>query len=213
MIADTTSQSGKNTLPLNARPHETNKRVILGSEAKMDTMHDHQDTPFSFCHWHPMTETGLRCIRCDQPICATCARFTPVGYCCPACLKAAKDKQFNATVWDYLVVTIISSGMSLVVGFGVLAIAFFLPLIFLLPTLWASWHVGRLIGNFSTRVTCRKRGRYLPHTAAAMVICGALMPFLFVSLTAVFLGDGFPVILPTLYLLSAPAGAFQAMQW
>ncbi len=38
------------------------------------------------CYRHPQVETGLRCNRCNRPICPRCARQTPVGYRCPDCI-------------------------------------------------------------------------------------------------------------------------------
>jgi membrane associated rhomboid family serine protease len=35
------------------------------------------------CYRHPERPTGLRCSRCDRPICGECARPAPVGQLCP----------------------------------------------------------------------------------------------------------------------------------
>jgi MYXO-CTERM domain-containing protein len=35
------------------------------------------------CYRHPDRPTGLRCSRCDRPICGECARPAPVGQLCP----------------------------------------------------------------------------------------------------------------------------------
>ena len=40
-----------------------------------------------FCVNHPRVETGLRCNRCDNPICVRCAKLTPVGYRCMAVMS------------------------------------------------------------------------------------------------------------------------------
>ncbi len=39
------------------------------------------------CVNHPNRETMLRCNRCEQPICASCAVQTPVGYRCRSCIR------------------------------------------------------------------------------------------------------------------------------
>ncbi len=35
------------------------------------------------CYRHPMRETGVRCIRCNRPICPDCMRPASVGFHCP----------------------------------------------------------------------------------------------------------------------------------
>ncbi len=35
------------------------------------------------CYRHPMRETGVRCVRCDRPICPDCMRPASVVFQCP----------------------------------------------------------------------------------------------------------------------------------
>ena len=37
----------------------------------------------TYCYRHPDRQTGLRCSRCDRPICGECANPAPVGQLCP----------------------------------------------------------------------------------------------------------------------------------
>jgi hypothetical protein len=37
----------------------------------------------TYCYRHPDRQTGLRCSRCDRPICGECATPAPVGQLCP----------------------------------------------------------------------------------------------------------------------------------
>ena len=37
----------------------------------------------TYCYRHPDRQTGLRCSRCDRPICGECANPAPVGQRCP----------------------------------------------------------------------------------------------------------------------------------
>jgi membrane associated rhomboid family serine protease len=37
----------------------------------------------AYCYRHPDRQTGLRCSRCDRPICGECATPAPVGQLCP----------------------------------------------------------------------------------------------------------------------------------
>jgi len=42
-----------------------------------------QSTTQATCYRHPDRQTGLRCSRCDRPICGECANPAPVGQLCP----------------------------------------------------------------------------------------------------------------------------------
>ena len=39
------------------------------------------------CYRHPYQEAGVRCIRCERPICPSCMVTAPVGFQCPECVK------------------------------------------------------------------------------------------------------------------------------
>ncbi|GHH70340.1 rhomboid family intramembrane serine protease [Streptomyces sulfonofaciens] len=40
------------------------------------------------CYRHPDRETGVRCSRCDRPICPECMVSAAVGFQCPACVSS-----------------------------------------------------------------------------------------------------------------------------
>lgn len=166
------------------------------------------------CYRHPDRETSLRCYNCNRPICIECTHKTPVGYICPICQREAEDIFFNAKPSDYLVAPAVTLPLSLLAGFLVVQIGglggFFLFFIIFA----VSGAIGSFIGRMAKRAIGGRRGRYLPHTVAAMVILGAL-PFLLLPLLAALLGGGRGIIgllMPGIYLFVATGAAFYQMK-
>jgi hypothetical protein len=129
-----------------------------------------------YCAYHPNRPTSLRCNRCGQPICTSCAILTPVGYRCKVCVRQ-QQKVFETAYWyDFLIAFIVAgvvcavgSLLSSIVGFFIIFIAAF-------------------VGSFAARAVQwsvrRRRSRYLWVAAAAGAILGCL-----------------PIMIPTALLL------------
>jgi hypothetical protein len=158
---------------------------------------EEEETETLFCYRHPDRPTGLRCYTCHRPICIKCAKRTPVGYRCPDCIREAQDVFFSAGPLDYLIAGVVALVLAVIAGLIVPRFGFFV--IFIAP------FVGTLIGRIAFRAARRRRGRWLPHLVAGMVVVGGLLPFLPFLLGGASL---FALLWPGLYLFLATGSAY-----
>lgn len=119
-----------------------------------------------YCVNHPQTPTSLRCNRCGRPVCSRCIVRTPVGYRCRDCVRGQQQIFENAFWYDYVIAVVITLPLAAIAGALVTALGFFS--IFLAPV------VGGVVAEIVRWAVRRRRGRYLPHTAAAAFALGGL---------------------------------------
>ncbi len=119
------------------------------------------------CHWHPQTETTLRCYQCNTPICAKCAYRTPVGYICRDCRKGHKKRFEQSTRTDYVITVI---GAILLGGIASL-----------IPMIGSWWFIlflsplsGTLIAEVIWRAVGRRYGQHLWWLVVAGITVGTL---------------------------------------
>lgn len=153
------------------------------------------ETTTLYCYVHPDRETGLRCNRCERPICADCAVLTPTGYRCKECVREQK-KVFDTAEWyDYLLGLIVAGILSGVASFlvtligGIGFIGWFLLIL-------AGPVAGMVIAEGVRYVIRRRRAKRLYYTVVAGVVLGAL-PIL---LTQLFTLNLFGILFQVIYL-------------
>lgn len=165
-----------------------------------------------YCYRHPERDTSLRCYSCNKPICIDCANKTPVGYICPECLYNLEEKFFTATKIDYLLASVVSFILSLLAGFVVVNFGggFFWVLI----VLFVAGGVGAFVAKLTYRVIGGRRGRYIPHIVATMVILGVVIPAFPLLIGILFGGLGalFGLLVPGIYAFVASSSAFYWMR-
>jgi hypothetical protein len=151
-----------------------------------------------YCYAHPDRETTLRCKRCNQPMCASCARRTPTGYVCKDCVRA-HQKSFDTSEWyDYIFGFLVAAFLSGVAAFlitlvsGIGFIGWFLAVA-------AAPIAGTTIAEAVRFATRRHRSPSLFITVAVGVVLGAL-PIL---LSQIFRGNIFGIIFQVVYLVIA----------
>src|SRR5262245_10529424 len=118
------------------------------------------------CAEHPDVETGLRCGRCDTPICPRCLIMTPVGARCRACARMRAHPVYDVRPMHYLRATAAGLVVALACGFIVPFIPFF--------NLFGLMLLGVLTGEAVTTAANRKRGTGLAIVAAGTTVLGAL---------------------------------------
>lgn len=144
------------------------------------------------CFRHAGVKTGLRCNKCDNPICHDCAIRTVVGYKCPRCVRAIQNNFFNGQWWDYGLAVLIALPLSLLAAF---VFTFLISGFSWLIALLVAPTVSGFIAEAVRQRIQKRRSRYLAHVVAACLIV-AIVPFL---LLPGLVGGLFGMFIPGLY--------------
>ena len=119
------------------------------------------------CYNHPDRETGLRCNRCERPICTSCAVLTPTGYRCKECVRGAQ-KVFDTAQWyDYPLAFIIAFVLAAIGSQIAGRMGFF--------TLFIAPVFGVIIAEAVRWVVRKRRSRLLWQIATSAAVIGALL--------------------------------------
>ena len=152
------------------------------------------------CAYHPSRPTSLRCNRCGNPICTSCAVRTPVGYRCRTCVRQ-QQKIFETARWYDFATAFFTSAV--IIGVGSLlssVIGFFILL--------AAAFIGGIAARAVNWVIRHRRSRFLWLAAAAGGIAGCLPGLLVAAVPLVFMlfRYGAEYLLGSLIGLAWPAG-------
>lgn len=129
-----------------------------------------------FCAYHPSRTTTLRCNRCGQPICTSCAILTPVGYRCKVCVRQ-QQKVFETAYWYNFLIAFVVAGvicgagslLGSLLGFFVILVAALVGTVAARAIQWAVRHRRSryLLGCVCGRCGPRLHSDHDPNSIAA----------------------------------------------
>ena len=126
-----------------------------------------RETGATYCVRHKDKPTGLRCGRCETPVCPQCMVHGPVGVRCPDCGKPPRLPQFEVST----LLALRAIGASLVIGLAggfVLLFAISFGFLYLI----AAAAFGYALAEGTSYAANRKRGPKLATIAAIGAIVG-----------------------------------------
>ncbi len=158
-----------------------------------------EETNTLYCYVHPDRETGLRCNRCERPICAQCAIHTPTGYRCKECVRE-QQRIFNTAEWyDYLIGFGTAAALSLVASILLVVISGFIGFFMWFVSFAIAGAAGAFIANITQSALRKRRSKQLFWLVAAGVVAGTVPVILFL----LFTGSYFSIVWQGLYLFVA----------
>ena len=183
------------------------RAIYDGKPAPLELTGDGEPQPLT-CANHPDRETLLRCNKCGNPICISCAVRTPVGYRCSDCIREQQNVYFTALGRDNIVALAVAFIITLIsapiIGFLLGSIGFFFAFIIAFIT---GSGAGTLLAYIIRRAVGNRRGRKLPHFALAGILLGTA-PWAFIFLV----GGGGGILGTLLFVGLVIASAFPQLR-
>ena len=116
-----------------------------------------------YCLRHRQTETGLRCARCNDPICPECMVQAAVGHICPSCVTWERNPVAQVAGSRLLTAVGAGLGAGLLLAIAISVLSAVLGGTFFGMILWAV--AGYLIGQAVHVGANRSRARSLRYVA------------------------------------------------
>ncbi len=143
-----------------------------------------RETDATYCVRHKDKPTGLRCGRCETPVCPQCMVHGPVGVRCPDCGKPPKLPQFEVSTPLVLRAIGASLGLGIVGGIVFLFLYGFGLFFYLI----ASAGFGYVVSEATSYAANRKRGPVLAVIAAIGAVLGHVPVIALTGLLHLILG-------------------------
>lgn len=167
------------------------------------------------CYRHQDRPTYVRCGRCDQPICTSCAMQGPVGLRCKKCGTPARDPLTSFSPTE------LGAGIAVALGGGTLGGLVGLQTGFFL-SLCAGPFIGGLICEAVLRATGYKRGRLMRLLVVLGIVGGLLLAAVITSGRYLSMLGADPAVFSAyfstialssvVYLIAATAGALARLR-
>ncbi len=151
------------------------------------------------CARHPGVETGLRCGRCETPICPRCMVLSPVGARCPTCAPLRRAPMYVVQSRDLLAAAGVALVGGVIMGFIWATVGVWFSYGFFLLFLGAG--LGYAFTKMLDWATKGKRGPAIIACAIGGILIAWGMQWLFV-----------PVEIARIELLAVGVGIYLAYQ-
>lgn len=144
-----------------------------------------------YCLRHRQTETGLRCARCNDPICPECMVQAAVGHICPSCVTWERNPVAQVDSSRLLTAVGAGLGAGLLLAIAVTVLSALFGGFFML-IIWAV--AGFLIGQAVHVAANRSRARTLRYVAGGSAAFSWAVAAIFIGISFSLLWLVFAVI-------------------